>query len=129
LSALLISGNDVAAAAKDRIRNEVEALAAQGRALGLATLLVGDDPASHQYVGYKHRDAQSVGISSIDVRLPDSATQDEVFAPAHGEAIAAAMPNARLVVLEGGHTINNLNAPEFNRVLLEWLEEMDIEPE
>lgn len=80
MSALLISGNDVAAAAKDRIRNEVEALAAQGRALGLATLLVGDDPASRQYVGYKHRDAQSVGISSIDVRLPDSATQDEVFA-------------------------------------------------
>ena len=53
------------------------------------------------------------------------ATQDEVFPPAHGEAIAAAMPNARLVVLEGGHTINNLNAPEFNRVLLEWLEEME----
>ena len=43
-------------------------------------MLVGDDPASHVYVSYKHKDAEAVGIDSIDVKLPASATQDEVFA-------------------------------------------------
>jgi methylenetetrahydrofolate dehydrogenase (NADP+)/methenyltetrahydrofolate cyclohydrolase len=65
---------------KDQVRSDVAGLAATGREVGLATLLVGDDPASHVYVGYKHKDAESVGIKSIDVQLPDSATQDEVFA-------------------------------------------------
>jgi len=65
---------------KEKVRNDVAALDAAGRAVGLATLLVGDDPASHVYVGYKHRDAESVGIKSIDVKLPESATQEQVIA-------------------------------------------------
>ena len=80
MSAQIISGREVAAVVKERIRGEVAALAAQGRRVGLATLLVGDDPASHVYVGYKHKDAEAVGIESIDVQLPETATQADVFA-------------------------------------------------
>jgi methylenetetrahydrofolate dehydrogenase (NADP+)/methenyltetrahydrofolate cyclohydrolase len=80
LSAQIISGTEVARAVKDQIRSDVAALAVAGSEIGLATLLVGDDPASHVYVGYKHRDAESVGIKSIDVNLPDSASQEQVVA-------------------------------------------------
>ena len=80
MSALIISGTEVAAAVKERVRDDVVALEAAGNAVGLATLLVGEDPASHIYVGYKHKDAESVGIKSIDVKLPDSASQEQVLA-------------------------------------------------
>jgi methylenetetrahydrofolate dehydrogenase (NADP+)/methenyltetrahydrofolate cyclohydrolase len=79
LSAQILSGKDVAASVKTRVREEVADLAAAGRKVGLATLLVGDDPASHVYVGHKHRDAESVGITSIDIKLPAAATQGEVL--------------------------------------------------
>jgi len=79
LSAQIISGKEVAAAVKERVRNDVAELAIHGREVGLATLLVGDDPASHVYVGYKHKDAESVGIKSIDVKLPETATQEQVL--------------------------------------------------
>lgn len=46
----------------------------------LATVLVGDDPASHVYVGGKRRDAGEVGISSVHFELPATATQAEVEA-------------------------------------------------
>ena len=80
MSAQIISGTEVARTVKEQVRNDVAALEADGNSVGLATLLVGDDPASHVYVGYKHRDAESVGIKSIDVKLPESATRDQVFA-------------------------------------------------
>lgn len=80
MSAQIISGAEVAAAVKERVRNDVTALEAVGNRVGLATLLVGEDPASHIYVGYKHKDAESVGIKSIDVKLPASASQEQVLA-------------------------------------------------
>jgi methylenetetrahydrofolate dehydrogenase (NADP+)/methenyltetrahydrofolate cyclohydrolase len=79
LSAKIISGTEVARAVKEKVRDDVAVLGSNGRDVGLATLLVGDDPASHTYVGYKHRDAEAVGIKSIDVKLPATATQDEVL--------------------------------------------------
>ncbi|MCL1601009.1 MAG: bifunctional methylenetetrahydrofolate dehydrogenase/methenyltetrahydrofolate cyclohydrolase, partial [Actinomycetia bacterium] len=79
MSAQIISGTEVARTVKEQVRNDVAALEGGGNSVGLATLLVGDDPASHVYVGYKHRDAESVGIKSIDVKLPESATQEQVF--------------------------------------------------
>lgn len=80
MSAMIISGKEVSAVVKASVREEVAALAAHGRQVGLATLLVGDDSASHIYVGYKHKDAESVGITSIDVKLPSTATQQQIFA-------------------------------------------------
>ena len=41
-------------------------------------MLVGDDPGSRSYVEGKHRDCAEVGVTSISVELPASATQDEI---------------------------------------------------
>ncbi len=47
---------------------------------GLGTLLVGDDPGSHSYVGGKHRDSAEIGVESIRVDLPADASEGEVHA-------------------------------------------------
>lgn len=47
---------------------------------GLATILVGDDPASHSYVAGKHRDCAEVGIASIEIVFPATATQAQIIA-------------------------------------------------
>ena len=47
---------------------------------GLGTILVGDDPGSHSYVNGKHKDCAEVGIQSIRLDLPQSATQADVLA-------------------------------------------------
>jgi methylenetetrahydrofolate dehydrogenase (NADP+)/methenyltetrahydrofolate cyclohydrolase len=47
---------------------------------GLGTILVGDDPGSHAYVAGKHRDCAEVGIHSIRIDLPSSASQEDVLA-------------------------------------------------
>ncbi len=61
-------------------------------------------------------------LSAITVPvLVVQATDDHIFPPEHGEEMAAEMPNAELVVLEGGHTINNEQPDEFNRVALDFL--------
>ena len=80
MSARILSGKTVAEAVRERVKGDVESLAANGVAVGLATVLVGDDPASHTYVRYKHKDAESVGIKSIDVQLDADVTQGEVLA-------------------------------------------------
>lgn len=48
--------------------------------MGLATVLVGDDPASEIYVGHKHRAALEAGMESYDERLPPDVSEDELFA-------------------------------------------------
>jgi methylenetetrahydrofolate dehydrogenase (NADP+)/methenyltetrahydrofolate cyclohydrolase len=64
-----------------RIRAEVaEEVAAFGRAIGLATVLVGDDPASDVYIRAKHKATVEVGIQGRDLRLPDSTTEAELLA-------------------------------------------------
>ena len=61
-------------------------------------------------------------LSAITVPvLVVQATNDNIFPPEHGEEMAAEMLNAELVVLDGGHTINNEQPDEFNRVTLEFL--------
>jgi methylenetetrahydrofolate dehydrogenase (NADP+)/methenyltetrahydrofolate cyclohydrolase len=71
-----MSGTDLAA----RIRSEVEREAEELGGASLATVLVGDDPASHIYIERKHAAANEVGITTRDVRLPESASEDEVVA-------------------------------------------------
>lgn len=80
MSAHILSGTAVAKSVKAQVALDIRELETHGVEVGLATLLVGDDPASHVYVGYKHKDAAAVGIKSIDVQLPASATQEQVFA-------------------------------------------------
>ncbi|MGI9585198.1 MAG: bifunctional 5,10-methylenetetrahydrofolate dehydrogenase/5,10-methenyltetrahydrofolate cyclohydrolase [Acidimicrobiia bacterium] len=79
MTARILSGSAVAKEVRSTVSRDVAALASQGIEVGLATLLVGEDPASHVYVSYKHKDANAVGITSIDVQLPETATQDDVL--------------------------------------------------
>ena len=80
MSAQILDGKAVASAIKADLANRVSALKSQGITPGLGTILVGDDPGSLSYVGGKHRDCQEVGINSIRIDLPYSATQQDVMA-------------------------------------------------
>ncbi len=80
MPARILSGTEAAAVWRAEIAGRVGALAADGRRVGLATLLVGDDPASAAYVKAKHVAADAAGIRSIDRRLPATATRDDVAA-------------------------------------------------
>jgi methylenetetrahydrofolate dehydrogenase (NADP+)/methenyltetrahydrofolate cyclohydrolase len=80
LSARIFSGKEVAQSVKAQVAADVAALNDVGTRVGLATLLVGDDPASHSYVRYKHRDAESVGMISIDIKHGADVSQAEVMA-------------------------------------------------
>jgi methylenetetrahydrofolate dehydrogenase (NADP+)/methenyltetrahydrofolate cyclohydrolase len=62
----------------ERIRAEVAEEVAELGGLGLATVLVGDDPASEIYIGLKHRAADAVGIEAKDIRLPPDITEDDL---------------------------------------------------
>lgn len=80
MSAQILDGKVVAAAIKAELTTRVTALKARGITPGLGTVLVGDDPGSHSYVGGKHRDCQEVGINSIRIDLPNNATEKDVLA-------------------------------------------------
>ena len=63
------------------IKSELAAVVAQMQSKpGLGTVLVGDDPGSHSYVSGKHRDCAEVGIASLRVDLPATASQADVLA-------------------------------------------------
>lgn len=78
MTATILDGKATAAEVKADLRERVAVLAQRGITPGLATVLVGDDPGSHAYVAGKHRDCADVGIASIRVDLPTTATQAEV---------------------------------------------------
>ena len=76
--AAVLDGVAAAAAVKAELAVRVAALAERGITPGLGTLLVGDDPGSQAYVAGKHRDCAEVGISSIRIDLPASASSVDV---------------------------------------------------
>jgi methylenetetrahydrofolate dehydrogenase (NADP+)/methenyltetrahydrofolate cyclohydrolase len=77
VTAILLDGQALADKVKDDIANEVDRLAFTP---GLGTILVGDDPASHSYVGAKIRDCEEVGITSIHEHLPADISQETLIA-------------------------------------------------
>ncbi|OIJ25611.1 bifunctional methylenetetrahydrofolate dehydrogenase/methenyltetrahydrofolate cyclohydrolase [Nocardioides luteus] len=79
-TAARIDGKRVAADLKAGLAVRVKALNEAGIEPGLGTILVGDDPGSHSYVAGKHRDCAEVGIASIRIELPASASQAEIEA-------------------------------------------------
>lgn len=83
MTAIRLDGVATASTIKQELAERISALKARGITPGLGTLLVGGDPGSLSYVGGKHRDSAEVGIESIRVDLPETATEAEVF-----EAIA-----------------------------------------
>jgi methylenetetrahydrofolate dehydrogenase (NADP+)/methenyltetrahydrofolate cyclohydrolase len=78
-----IDGKSVAAAVRGEVRERVARLAARGTVPGLATVLVGDDPASHLYVGSKERACQEVGMRSFGHRLNGDVGEPELIALVH----------------------------------------------
>ena len=80
MSAQILDGKALAATIKKDLATRTAALKVKGITPGLGTVLVGDDASSHSYVAGKHRDCEEVGINSIRVDLPASATQADVLA-------------------------------------------------
>jgi methylenetetrahydrofolate dehydrogenase (NADP+)/methenyltetrahydrofolate cyclohydrolase len=80
MSAVILDGKALAASIKRDLTARTSALKASGKVPGLGTILVGDDPGSHSYVSGKHRDCKEVGITSLRVDLPASASQSDVLA-------------------------------------------------
>jgi methylenetetrahydrofolate dehydrogenase (NADP+) / methenyltetrahydrofolate cyclohydrolase len=78
VGATILDGKATAATIKAELRLRVDALRDLGVTPGLGTVLVGDDPGSRAYVAGKHRDCAEVGIASLRVDLPETATQAEV---------------------------------------------------
>lgn len=77
--AQLLDGLAAAKAIKAELALQVVELKKRGITPGLGTLLVGDDPGSHSYVAGKHRDCAQVGINSIRIDLPASASKADVI--------------------------------------------------
>ncbi len=80
VTATILDGKATAAAVKAELATRVAALNVKGIYPGLGTVLVGDDPGSHAYVGGKHKDCAEVGIASIRVDMPADSTQAAVNA-------------------------------------------------
>ena len=80
MTAIRLDGLATAKAIKAELAERVIALKQAGINPGLGTLLVGDDPGSHSYVSGKHRDCAEVGVESIRIDLPNSASAADVRA-------------------------------------------------
>ena len=80
MTATTLDGVATATAVKNELRQRIAALKARGVVPGLGTLLVGEDPGSISYVAGKHRDCAEVGIESIRVDLPATASAADVRA-------------------------------------------------
>lgn len=78
MSAIILDGKAQAAIIKNDLSKRISVLKQKGLNPGLGTILVGEDPGSHAYVGGKHRDCAEVGINSIRIDLPSNATQQQV---------------------------------------------------
>ncbi len=80
MSAQIISGTEIAKEIRGELKERVAALVAEhGVTPGLATVLVGDDPASQMYVGMKNRVAGEMGIHSRQHTLPAGTSQEELL--------------------------------------------------
>lgn len=76
----IIDGKVVSAAVKQRVADEVKRLNERGVTVGLAVILVGEDPASKIYVANKEKACEALGIISKKYVLPENTTQDELLA-------------------------------------------------
>lgn len=76
----IISGKVVSAAKREEIKNRVAALKENGKDVGLAVIIVGNNSASRVYVNNKKKACEEVGIKSFEYALPEETTQDELLA-------------------------------------------------
>lgn len=75
----LIDGKVISAAVKERVKNEVAQLNEKGITVGLAVIIVGEDPASKIYVANKKKACEALGIVSEEYALPESTTEKELL--------------------------------------------------
>ena len=78
--AVILDGKAVSAKVKEEVKEEVEALKKQGVSVGLAVIIVGNNPASRTYVNNKKKACEAAGIVSEEYALPEEATQEELLA-------------------------------------------------
>jgi len=76
MTAVTIDGKAIAEKVRAQVAKDVGAF---GGPVCLATILVGEDPASHVYVGWKHKAAEQAGIETRDHRLPEATPESEVL--------------------------------------------------
>lgn len=97
MSAQIIDGKSIAATYRQEIAQNISALKEKNIHVGLAVILVGNDPASHVYVGSKIKACAEVGIKSFEHKMADNASAQEIR-----------------------HVIKNLNMnPEIHGILLQ----------
>jgi len=77
MTAKIMDGKKIAEEVKANIKREVDSLRSRGVSPCLATILIGDDPASQAYVRLKHKSCEEVGIISKNLQLPSGAEQEE----------------------------------------------------
>lgn len=83
MSEKILDGKALSAEMREELKARVEPLKEKGITPGLGVLLVGDDPASRSYVTAKEKACEQVGIHSQEIRLPATATRDEILAVVH----------------------------------------------
>ncbi|MEZ5117259.1 MAG: bifunctional methylenetetrahydrofolate dehydrogenase/methenyltetrahydrofolate cyclohydrolase [Candidatus Nanopelagicales bacterium] len=132
MSATILDGKATAAAIKGELAVRVAALAERGVVPGLGTVLVGDDPGSHAYVRGKHRDCAEVGIASVRVDLPETASQADVEDAVHalnadpavtGYIVQLPLPrgldaNRVLELMDPGKDADGLHPTNLGRLVL-----------
>ena len=79
MTAKIMDGKKIAEEVKANIKREVDSLRFRGISPCLATILIGDDPASQTYVRIKHKSCEEVGILSKNLQLPSDAEQEEAI--------------------------------------------------
>ena len=116
MSAEVLDGRAVAAGVRERVAREVRELRSAGADPGLATVLVGDDPASHVYVRMKREACDEVGINPIhhelDAATPAHELRDLLTALNEDPAVSAILLQLPLPAHLDGDEMTGLIAPE-----------------
>ena len=79
MAAQIIDGKKVSARIKEELKNEVANLKAEGKSVGLAVMIVGNNSASRVYVDNKKKACAEIGIYSEEYALPEDTTQEEIL--------------------------------------------------
>ena len=132
MSAVILDGKATAQTIKNNLAQRVVALKAKGINPGLGTILIGEDAGSHTYVNGKHKDCAEVGISSIRIDLPKTATQAEVMSAitklnndpnCTGFIVQLPLPNGldgnqALIAMEPGKDADGLHPINLGKLVL-----------
>jgi methylenetetrahydrofolate dehydrogenase (NADP+)/methenyltetrahydrofolate cyclohydrolase len=139
LNAIVLDGLATAKQIKAELALKVVELKQKGITPGLGTLLVGDDPGSHSYVAGKHRDCQEVGVHSVRIDLPATASIQDVKAAIRdlneasdvtGYIIQLPLPfgfdtNAMLDLIDPNKDADGLHPINLGKLVLAGAEEMN----